>query len=279
MIHCAFLVACIITLLSPAGAAMPPYYLLEIGGDQHMEVYPIYVAITTHVIAAIFHVIFFFTASTVIDKFMVKSYNNPWHWVYIVMCDGSSMVGIMLIHGFLNIEIITMVMALFIAVIALCYLQDQYISRESSFNPEISPHTFAIPLYAILVLFISIKATQNIDNKGALRVTIVTLASLGQTAFMFILQRIHSYLHVNYSESTVESASSENDENESESENDLKVIDDRDIDAAVADVRRGIKFELLYYINSILFQMTISWVIINITRSGTTLKEDNYDDY
>jgi hypothetical protein len=43
------------------------------------------------------------------------------------------------------------------------------------------------------------------------------------------------------------------------------------LDMELNEMRRGIKYELFHYVNSIIFHMAITWVIINLTRTDQVL--------
>jgi hypothetical protein len=144
-----------------------------------------------------------------------------------------------------------------------------------AFAPDKEPHTFAIPVYIAMVFIIVAKSSEHINDEASIRIAVVTLVSLFQTLLMFIIQR----LQIKYK--SVEVVKHPDDDSRS-----IKHADDDDdegadlgdvlergnkLDVILDEVRRGIRYETFYYLNSVFFQMTITWIIISITRSNQVL--------
>jgi hypothetical protein len=197
--------------------------------------------------------------------------------------DGFSLVGLMCIHGFKNTEDVILVLLIYVAILGFCYFQDHYMNPNKPFTPEKEPHTFAIPLHVLMILLIVGEATQHIDDDKSIKIAIITLISLGLTLVSYVLQRLQikfqskELLVYNLNDDDDEKGDDDDTQSEHGTSNDLeKVVPTQQtmdrLDAMLDEIRRGIQYESYYYINSTLFAMTVTWFIINITRSKETLK-------
>lgn len=272
LVHLTSLVACSITYSNMNGE-LPVYYKIEISHDQTLNVKLLIVPFIMHSTAMIFHFAFFLKGDSIVENTIPKNYTNPYHWVYQFVVDGMAFTGVMLIHGFHQIETVAIVLALFGSIIVLCFYQDQYMNRNGMFQPTISPHSFAIPLYVCMVMFIAFKSTEHIKEPDRLKIAIITSITLFQTGLMFIIQKFH----VNYNKcSEMEELHTNNNEEVEEVEEGDEL--DMDIsktnvilDMEIAELRRAIKYDLMHYLNSIIFHVAITWIIINLTRSDQEL--------
>jgi hypothetical protein len=271
-IHLCFFIACMMTIvLRKPDNPLTLYYEVVITHGQMIEIYPIYVALFTHVMGLLFHVVFALSASVILDEHFSYNNTNPLRWVMQFFCDGSSLVGLMFIHGFHELDSIIMVVVLYASTLGYCYLQDQYLNAGDVFAPDREPHTFAIPIYLVMLFIIVAKSAEHINDEASIRISIVTLVSLFQTLVMFIIQRLHIKYKGNHAIS--DDGTGDKHEEEDEEEDDLGDIVDRGskLDLILDEVRRGIRYETFYYLNSVFFQMTITWIIISITRSNQVL--------
>jgi hypothetical protein len=254
---------------------IPVYYKLEVVENQFIDVKLLYVSFFIHSVALLFHFAFFIKANDLVELTFPRNFTNPYHWFYQFFVDGIAYVGVMLIHGFHQIETIGIVLALYGAVIVLCFYHDQYMNRENNFNPTVSPHTFAIPLYMVMVMFIAFKSTEHINAPDRLKIAIVTSISLFQSGLMFVIQKIHvNYNKVSDMEDLKKKIQDEKEENNVEEGNELNlpISETSDmLDMEIAEMRRAIKYDLFHYLNSIIFHIAISWIIINLTRAREVL--------
>lgn len=280
-IHLSFLLACILTIsLRKEDDPLVIYYQLDLTHGQVINVYPIYISIFTHSTGLLFHFMFAITGTTIVDHYFSYNYTNPLRWFLQFIVDGSAMVGLMLIHGFHSVDTVVLVMVLYASTLGYCYLQDQYLNTSTKFEPDREPHFFAIPLYFVMILLIIAKSSEHINDEASIRMLIVTLVSLFQTLTMFILQRMHiryQYRVESENESGHERINGEDEDDEEEGdcvsslENVVNSKQSERIDMILDEMRRGIKYEGFYYVNSVLFEMNITWIIISITRSKQEL--------
>lgn len=270
VVHMAILIACCI-VYSLMDGDIPVYYQISVSGNQVVDVKLLYVSFIMHSIAMLFHFSFFLKSSDLIEITFPNNFTNPYHWLYQYFVDGIAFVGVMLIHGFQQIETIGIVLALYGAIIVLCFYQDQYMNREKQFQPTISPHTFGIPLYIVMVLFIAFKSTEHINGTDRIKITIVTSISLFQSGLMFIIQKLHiGFNKVSEMEDLKEQI--KNGEVESGEELDIPISKNNQmLDMEIAEMSRAVKYDLLHYLNSVVFHIAISWIIINLTRVGEVL--------
>jgi hypothetical protein len=274
IVHAVLLLACIITY-SIMDGNLPVYYKIEISHDQTLNVKLLVVPIIMHSVAMLFHFVFFIKGGSIVEITIPKNFTNPYHWYYQFVVDGMAFVGVMLIHGFHQIETIALVIALFAAIVVLCFYQDQYMNRDGMFLPTVSPHSFAIPLYICMIMFIAFKSTEHINEPDRVKIAIITSMTLFQTGLMFIIQKFH----INYNKLSDlddlkgiiknESAVEQSEEGEEltmpiDSTNEL-------LDMEIAELRRAIKYDLMHYLNSIIFHIAVTWIIINLTRNGQDL--------
>lgn len=272
LFHLSFLVASIVTILS---VDVLTYYQLQITKTRFVPVVPLYTSITMHAIAIIFHFCFAVYSESMIQNCFYFNNSNAIRWVYQFLTDGAGIVGLMLIHGFLHFETFLIVLLVFACTLVLCYYQDQYLNTNYDFAPELEPHLFAVPIYLLLICFIIIKSAETVSDTFSSRIVLVTIISLFQTSAMFLIQRLHIRL-TKSDRNHLESLKS--DEEEESKQNSAEYID-----VELRMLSRGIMFEVLQYANSTFFQMTISWLIISITRTGSTLEPElsfhlTYDD-
>lgn len=277
VIHLAFLLACVFTVvLRDDDNPLTLYYQIDLTHGQVLDVYPIYISLFTHTAGMLFHFVFALSGSTIVDHYFSYNYTNPLRWILQFVVDGSTLVGLMLIHGFHTIDTVILVMVLYASTLGYCYLQDQYLNNGEQFQPDREPHFFAIPIYFVMILLIIAKSSEHINDEASIRIAIVTLVSLFQTLVMFVLQRIHiKYQYrdeVEHRHSIVEDEDEFTDtEEERALENVVNSKHTDRVDMILDEIRRGVKYEGFYYINSVLFEMTITWIIISITRSDQVL--------
>lgn len=273
VIHMTIIIACCI-VYSMMDGAIPVYYQISVTGNQVVDVKLLYVSFIMHSIAMLFHFSFFLKSTDLIELMFPKNFTNPYHWLYQFFVDGIAFVGVMLIHGFQQIETVGIVLALYGAIIVLCFYQDQYMNRGGQFQPTISPHTFGIPLYIVMVLFIAFKSTEHISGPDRIKITIVTSISLFQSGLMFIIQKLHiGFNKVSDMEDLKEEIKNgDAEEVESGEELDIPISKNNEmLDMEIAEMNRAVKYDLLHYLNSVVFHIAISWIIINLTRAGEVL--------
>lgn len=269
-IHFCFLLACVLTV-ELRSTPMKVFYQLITTHDQVIDIYPIYISLFTHVAGLLFHFFFALGGKSIVDGYFSYNYTNPIRFFLQFFVDGSALVGLMCIHGFRGLDSVVMVLVMFASTLGFCYFQDQYLNVNGGFNPDKEPHTFAIPIYLFMVFIIVAKSSEHINDEASIRIAIVTLVSLFQTLIMFILQRVHiRYRYVADDEQTDQESESE----DTVEKGDLGNVLERGekIDMILDEIRRGIRFEALYYLNSVFFQMTITWIAISITRTDQVLK-------
>lgn len=266
-LHLIFLITCVLVIVI-RDTPLTLYYKLLVTHNQFIDVYPIYVPLVVHSSGVLFHFIFALSGSTIVDGYIAYSYSNPLRWFLQLMVDGGSLVGLMLIHGFHTIESIIHIIIIYIAILGFCYYQDHYLNPTLNFNPEKEPHFFAIPLHIVMIILIIATASEHINDDKSLRIAIITLISLGLTLLSYIIQR----MHIRYRSSLVDPVDSADDSDTNELEN-VVPTDEKmaKLDEAISEIRRGIQYESYYYLNSILFAMTVTWFIITITQSNEIL--------
>lgn len=270
VIHLSILIACFCTVYVRDGPLIV-YYQIVLTHGQLVDVYPIYVALVTHSVALLFHFIFALTGSSMVNEYIAYNYANPIRWIMQFFVDGSSLVALMLIHGFYDVGSVVLVIMLFAATIALNYLQDQYLNTDKAFFPDRQPHTFGIPLYIAMILVIVAKSSDHINDKASIRIAIVTIVSLFQTLIGFLIQKAH----INFSgnKAAVDDEVFAPVDVDTAAERDLENIIEKgeQLDLVMDEISRGVKYESFHYINSTLFTLTITWVVINITRNDQIL--------
>lgn len=253
------------------------YYDMEITHDQTIPVKPIYISLAMHVMAVLFHMMFAIYSESIIQNYFMFNNSNSLRWIYQLFTDGAGVVGLMEIHGFGHIETFVVTLVVFASTLILCYYQDQYLNTNYEFLPEIEPHVFAIPIYVLMICFIIVKSAQSISDTFSSRIVLITIISLFQTCVMFLIQRFHIYKTLrdrrsieNMKEAEEDEEKQDKDENEQDELSNENFTENY-LDMDIAILRRGIIFEIIQYTNSTLFQMTISWLIISITKSRTVL--------
>lgn len=266
LVHMALLLACILTIshrkenvttnvntnVNTNVTTNVTYYQLDL---DHMHVYAIYNSVFTHSMGLLFHFIFAIYGAAIVDHYFSYNYTNPLRWFIHLIVDGSAMIGLMLINGFRSVDTIVLIIVIYASTLGYCYLQDQYLNTFTKFEPDREPQNFAIPLYFVLVFFISIKSPEH-------KVSIITsVLLLIHTLFKFILQWMH--IRYQYRVDPHELNDDENEEGVSTLENVVNIKQNKRNDAILDEIRRGIKYEGFYYINSVLFEMTITWIIIS----------------
>lgn len=273
--HLTILVACGITY-SMMDGDLPVYYNITITDDQIVEIRLLFVSFFLHVIAMVFHLVFFCRANTIVQLTIPKNFTNPYHWYFQFIVDGIAFIGVMFINGFKHFETVAIVIALYAAIIILCFYQDQYMNRGGQFRPTVSPHTFAIPLYVCMVLFIAFKSTENIAGPERIKIAIGTSVTLFQFGILFIIQKFHiNYNNVSDMDDLKHKIKQDTAIENIEDGDELDVnIEDRGeiLDLEIAEMRRAIKYDLVHYLNSVIFHITITWIIINLTRNRQVLE-------
>lgn len=264
LINTAFFVAGLVTYLN-VHDEWRPYYRIDLTHSQEMEVFPLYVSMVMHAAATLFHLMFILFARSIVENSFREKNTNPYRWFLQFVGEGMGLVGIMVIHGIAHIETLMVTVVVYGSVLILCYYHDEYLNRNYDFMPNKEPHFFAIPIYVLLIIFVSIKSTENINGEFTTRVAIVSLISLFQTSMMFIIQRLH--IGKNTGNQIVSGA----DEEDDDAQGAPPKLDP--IDEIVSDVRRGIFYEVLQYTNSSIFMGVVSWLIISIVRNDVVLNE------
>ena len=273
-LHLIFLVTCVIVIVT-RDKPLTLYYKIELTHDQYFDVYPIYTPLIVHGAGIFFHFVFALFGSSIVDGYIAYSFTNPLRWFLQFMVDGGSLVGLMLIHGFHTVESVMLILIIYIAIIGFCYYQDHYLNPTVPFSPEKEPHVFAIPLHILMIIMIIGKASEHINDDKSLRIAIVTLISLGLTLMSYVIQR----LHIRFRSSQVGNGSFEIGDDDEVSDTETAELEGvapsagkmMELDATLDEIRRGIQYESYYYLNSILFAMTVTWFIITITQSNEIL--------
>jgi hypothetical protein len=277
LINLAFLIASMVTFLQVHDSSRP-YYRMYLTHNQEAEVYPLYIIIGMNVAGVLFHSCFAFFASSIVNNSFQERNSNPYRCFLQFVGEGAGLVGIMVIHGIAHVETLGVVLVIFGSVLTLCYFQDEYLNTNYEFTPNKEPHFFAIPIYILLIIFVTIKSTENIKGPFGARVAIVSLIGLFQTSFMFIIQRMH--ISKRFSGSRVQTQTLDDDDVESDGDGQedggaASMKDQMDaIEVGLAEIRRGIFYEILQYTNTTVFMMVVSWLIISIVRNDVVLHED-----
>lgn len=262
-IHLALLIACIIIATKND---VVPFYEIEIGNDLHVLAFPIYASIVTHIIGVLGHLLFYWLSDSIINDISQK-YSNGYRYIFQFLTDGSSLVGISMVYGVAQIEVIGALVVIYMSTIVLTYLQDEYL-RSSSYNPPISPNTFGLPIYVALILFLASQSLHHITTVDERRAALVTIIALAQTIAMFLIQKFH----IKNELGSPKYVESQNDEDEDEDDDiKLNLTIDKQLDSDLASLHRGIKYEAAHYLNSLFFTITVTWVVLTITRNGLTL--------
>jgi hypothetical protein len=265
VVHAAFLVAAGVTYMQVRDT-WRPYYDIAVVHDQVLHVYPLLVSLVMHTAGLLFHAAFALTARSIVEDSIAIKLSNPWRWFLQLFAEGAGLAGIMVIQGVAHLETVGVTLLIFAAVLALCYFQDEYLNSAYDFMPSKEPHLFAIPLYALLIVFITIKSTEHVDQNLNIRVAVASLVSLFQTSLMFVIQRLHIYWHRGAQRVAEGTAAAEEDGDE-EARGEVKVAHDTG-----DSQRRAIFYEIIHYVNSTLFMMTVSWITISITREDVVLQ-------
>jgi hypothetical protein len=274
VIHMVFLVACVLVIMT-RDEPLTVYYKIEVTHDQYIDVYPIYAALMTHTAGICFHLTFAVIGRYIVENYITYSYSNPLRWFLQFSVDGSSLLGLMLIHGFHTVQSVALIIIIYMAIIGFCYFQDHYLNPDDQFNPGKEPHMFAIPLHLLMILMIMGKANEHINDDKSLKIAVVTLISLSLTLVSYIIQRVHILYRskmINSSGVGEESEGGDDDDQDLDLEGVIhsKSHSDR-LDAIMDEVRRGVQYESYDYINSALFAMTVTWFSINVTQTNQTL--------
>jgi hypothetical protein len=144
----------------------------------------------------------------------------------------------------------------------------------------LEPHIFAIPIYVMMICFIIAKSAQSISDSFSNRIALITIISLFQTCVTFVIQRLHIYLTLRDRRAMEKLKEADRDQEKQDRDDDedgerdalsVENFTEGYLDMDISILRRGIIFEVMQYANSTLFQMTISWLIISITRSKSVL--------
>jgi hypothetical protein len=262
VINLAFFIAGLVTFLA-VHDDWRPYYRLDVTHNQEIEVYPLYISMGMHLASTFFHLMFIIFARSIVENAFTERNTNPYRWFLQFVGEGLGLVGLMVIHGIAHIETLMVTMVVYGAVLILCYYQDEYLNANYDFMPNKEPHVFAIPIYILLIVFVSIKSTENLTGEFSTRVAIVSLISLFQTSLMFIIQRFH--VGKFGAQQVVSHAAGDEGDDEGDK---LDPIEDM-----TSAVRRGIFYEILQYTNTNIFMMVVSWLIISIVRNDVVLSE------
>jgi hypothetical protein len=277
LFHLGFLIASVTTFFT---TDIVVYYEMELTHDQSIPVKPIFVSLIMHTAAIFFHMMFAITAENVIQNYFMFNNSNAVRWMYQFFTDGAGIVGLMEIHGFGHIETLAVTLVVFASTLILCYYQDQYLNTNFEFLPELEPHIFAIPIYVMMICFIIAKSAQSISDSFSNRIALITIISLFQTCVTFVIQRLHIYLTLRDRRAMEKLKEADRDQEKQDRDDDedgerdalsVENFTEGYLDMDISILRRGIIFEVMQYANSTLFQMTISWLIISITRSKSVL--------
>jgi hypothetical protein len=272
VIHAVLLTACVL-VTTTRDTPLTLYYQMEVTHGTYIGVYPIYAAIMTHVFGVIFHFSFAMMGAYIVEHYISHNFTNPIKWVLQGCVDGAALIGLMLIHGFHQVESVVLVLVIYTSVIVLCYYQDHYMHPSNTFNPGKSPHTFAIPIHIMMILMIVAKANEHITDEESMKIAVVTLVSLALTLVSYILQGFQiTYRSPRIIDDGIEKVDYDDDTEQAEAELDSVVRPTDQLDAMLDEVRRGIQYESYYYTNSALFTMTVTWFIITITQTDQVLR-------
>lgn len=258
LIHVAFLIACGVTYLQ-VHETWKPYYQMQLFAGKVLDIHLIFVSFVMHSCSMVMHTCFAIWSFNIVNNNLREYHSNPYRWIMQLVGDGNALVGIMMIYGIQHIETLAVVMILYAAVLVLCYFQDEYLNPRYEFMPGKEPHLFAVPIYLCLVLFIAVKSTEKVNGDYITRINIVSLFSLFQSSIMFIIQRMHIFKQSRVIETA---QTDEEDVNEK-------------LESQVSETKRALFYEVIQYVNSIVFQMVVSWLIISITKSGVTIEHAN----
>lgn len=111
------------------------------------------------------------------------------------------------------------------------------------------------------------KSPEHINDEASIQIAIVTAVSLFLTLSMFVLQQTHIKHH--YKDMECDTTPREDDAEALENVADTQK--GQRIENILDEIRRGIKYEGFFYVNSVVFQTTVTWVIISITRYDQAL--------
>lgn len=273
--HLIFMAACVI-VITTRDKPLTLYYQMEVTHDTYIDVYPIYAAVICHAFGILFHFMFAVGGGYILTDYIGYSFTNPLRWFLQFGVDGASLLGLMLIHGFHQLETIVLILVIYAAVLVLCYYQDHYLNPSNNFNPDKGPHTFAIPIHVTMIFMIIAKANEHITDEKTMQIAMTTLVSLSLTLVSYVIQKFH----IAYRSSNVSSYVEDDDEDDDDDDEETARLENvaqnskmktDHIDAVLNEIRRGIKYEAYHYINSILFAMTVTWFILNITQSDQQL--------
>lgn len=274
LINLSLIIACVVTIVKKNDIVT--YFSIQVTHDQFIDVYLIYYALFMNIFGFVFHSLFFLAPVYILETQFLHHRVNNGRWVQQVFVVGAGLVSIMAINGVQHLETYIISMTLYCSVISLCYFQDQYINNTYTFTPQTSPHTFAIPFYITLILFIMVKSLEHVRSLFTGRLAILTTASLMYTSAFLIIQKIQIYTCHNTSEAQKEEHTEINlqekldNEDEHEEKQDFSAIDDQ-LDIILSKQRVDIKFDFFYYTYMCIFQIIVSWVVINLTRNDNTL--------
>lgn len=256
-INVALLVACVVVYFQVKND-FKPYYQIQLTSGQVLNVYLLFISLTMHSCSLFMHLVFTIWAQFIVNV-MREFHTNPYRWIMQLVGDGNAIVGIMAIYGIQHIETVAVVVILYASVLVLCYYQDEYLNPRYEFLPGKEPHVFAVPIYLCLVIFVAIKSTENVNGDFVNRINMVSLFSLFQSSAMFLIQRLHIFKQ----NKVIETAEDvEEDANEK-------------LETQVSETKRALFYETIQYVNSAVFQLVVTWLIISITKNNVILGQAN----
>ena len=273
-INLGLLVATIFTLSQKTESE--PYYELLITHDQTINVHLIYLPIIMNTFGLMFHSIFVLSHKYILERQFLNYSVNNFRWIHQFFTGCFGIVTIMAINGFDHIETFVISIIMYASIIALCFFQDQYLNSSYDFNPPKSPHVFAVPFYFIFIGFLMTKSMENIHSLPSVKLSIITTVSLILFGSTFSIQQLHYYtnkkLNVVHSEETVETEENKNETNSSKKNMENKVDE---LDRVIKKQRHDVMFDALYCVNIGLFQIIITWMVINLSLKNATLNSNN----
>lgn len=253
IIHLAVIIALVVTCVKEKDT-MITYYSVDVSRDFKVVVYPIYICLVMHSLSSLVHLLFaVFSLRLVHDNFSQRN-NNPYSWTLQFLGNGMGLMGIMSIFGIDNMDTFAQVYLLYLSVLTLCYFQNEYLNPHYDFLPGKEPHFFAIPIYATMAFLITLKSYQSdVVGSTTTRITMVSLFALFQLSLMFLIQRMHISKNL-FTDKAIETAE------------DVEEEADK-LEINIVKIRRALFYEILQYVNNVVFQVIVSWLIISLTRA------------
>lgn len=272
LINTSLIIACVITITKKQDLQV--YFQIQVTHDQMIDVYLIYYALFMNIFGFVFHFLFALAPVYILETQFLDHRVNNGRWVLQFFVVGTGLVTIMAINGVSHLETYIISATLFASILSLCYFQDQYLNENYTFAPQMSPHSFAIPFYVVLVVFIMTKSLEHVRSLFTGRLAILTTSSLFYTGAFLVIQKIQIYVcqenHTNTLDNKVDVQDQGHEQDEEKSEERTIDIDEK-LDSILTKQRVDIKFDLFYYAYISIFQIIISWIVINLTRNDNTL--------